>query len=316
MNKMKCFSAALVAFFLSATHLCAQDIEKEFDDFAKQQQQEFEDFKNKADAEFETFLRETWQKYEAFAAIPAPERPEPPKPVEFDKTKPTMPPVNIKPAAPKVPDAPVPSMGEKVPVDVKRPDLPAIEDKPAPGVYVPGKPYTPVLVEVPPVKPGSTVYRTPVEFYGTSFEVALEAADDLSLKGNRESDVADAWKAICKRDYEQMVKDCMTIKKEKNLSDWAYLLFTKQIGTQLYGADWKDFFDQYKTRRMLAHLDGKQYIYRLWNQQMQCCPVCGKHITRETPWKITEMTGSSRKAKVLIHDHCSRITNRNKWKLL
>ena len=68
MNKMKCFSAALVAFFLSATHLCAQDIEKEFDDFAKQQQQEFEDFKNKADAEFETFLRETWQKYEAFAA--------------------------------------------------------------------------------------------------------------------------------------------------------------------------------------------------------------------------------------------------------
>ena len=83
-----------------------------------------------------------------------------------------------------------------------------------------------------------------------------------------------------------------------------------------YDADWKDFFDQYKTRRMLAHLDGKQYIYRLWNQQMQCCPVCGKHITRETPWKITEMTGSSRKAKVLIHDHCSRITNRNKWKLL
>ena len=49
MNKMKCFSAALVAFFLSATHLCAQDIEQEFDDFAKQQQQEFEDFKNKAD---------------------------------------------------------------------------------------------------------------------------------------------------------------------------------------------------------------------------------------------------------------------------
>lgn len=83
-----------------------------------------------------------------------------------------------------------------------------------------------------------------------------------------------------------------------------------------YDADWKDFFDQYKTRRMLAHLDGKQYIYRLWNQQMQCCPMCGKHITRETPWKITEMTGSSRKAKVLIHDHCSRITNRNKWKLL
>ena len=66
MNKMKCFSAALVAFFLPVAHLCAQDIEKEFEDFAKQQQQEFEDFKNKADAEFETFLRESQQMLHTF----------------------------------------------------------------------------------------------------------------------------------------------------------------------------------------------------------------------------------------------------------
>lgn len=83
-----------------------------------------------------------------------------------------------------------------------------------------------------------------------------------------------------------------------------------------YDADWKDFFEKHKTRRMLAHLDGKQYIYRLWEKQMQCCPVCGKHITRETPWKMVEMAGSSRKVKVLIHNNCSRITNRNNWKLL
>lgn len=83
-----------------------------------------------------------------------------------------------------------------------------------------------------------------------------------------------------------------------------------------YDADWKDFFEKHKTRRMLAHLDGQQFIYRLWEKQMQCCPVCGKHITRETSWKIVEMTGSSRKVKILVHNNCSRITNRNKWKLL
>lgn len=237
MNRIKCFSAAMIAFFFSAAPLCAQDIEKEFEQFAKQQQQEFEEFKNKADAEFETFLRETWEKYDAFAAVPAPERPEPPRPVEFDKTKPALPPVSIKPAAPKVPNAPAPSVGDKVPVDVNKPDLPAIDDNPAPGVYVPGKPYTPVLVEMPPVEPGSTVYRSPVQFYGTTFKVALEPAETLNLKGDKEADVADAWKKICKTDYEQMVKDCMTIKEEKNLNDWAYLLFTKQIGMQLYGAD-------------------------------------------------------------------------------
>lgn len=32
-------------------------------------------------------------------------------------------------------------------MEVKKPDLPAVADKPAPGVYVPGKPYTPVKVD-------------------------------------------------------------------------------------------------------------------------------------------------------------------------
>lgn len=225
MNKMKYLSTALAAFSLSVASLYAQDIEKEFENFAKQQQTEFENFKNKADAEFETFLRETWQKFDAFAPIPVPERPEPPQPIAFDKTKPALPSVAIKPAAPKAPTG------------GKHPDLSVTEDTPAPGVYVPGKPYTPVMVEVPPVEPGGLASRTPVEFYGTTFEVALDVAETLSLKGNKESDVADAWKDFCQKDYEQMVKDCMTIRKDKNLNDWAYLLFTKQIGAQLYGVE-------------------------------------------------------------------------------
>lgn len=237
MNKMKRLSMVCIVCSLAAMPLCAQDIEKEFDEFEKQQKKEFEDFKNKADAEFETFLRETWKKYDAFAPVPAPVRPEPPKPVVFDKAKPALPPITIKPSAPKIPEAPVPTVGDKVAVDPKRPDLPAIQDKPAPGVYVPGKPYTPVLVEVPVVKPGRSVRRTPIEFYGTDFEVATDVIDDFALSGDKEANVADAWKELCRKDYEQLVNDCMTLKKEKKLSDWAYLLFTKRIGEQLYGKD-------------------------------------------------------------------------------
>lgn len=237
MNKTKWLLTSTIALFLSVMTVSAQDIDKEFDNFAKQQQKEFEDFKSKADEEFETFLRETWQKYEAFAPIPQPTRPEPPTPVTFNKAKPALPPINIKPAAPKTPNAPVPDVGGKVTVDPKRPHLPAMDNKPAPGIYVPGKPYTPVMVEVPQTKPGSTHHRTPISFYGTEFEVAIDVAEDISLKNNSEGEVADAWKTLCKRDYEQMVKDCMTIKKDNNLSDWAYLLLTKQIGTELYGKE-------------------------------------------------------------------------------
>lgn len=238
---MKYTSSVVAAcFFLSAAPLCAQDIEKEFEEFARQQQQEFETFKNKSDAEFETFLRETWKKFEAFAPEIAPERPEPPEPVEFDKNKPSVPPVSIKPGALKTPQAPVPVVGGKVPVDVTKPDLPAVENKPAPGVYVPGQPYTPVRIELPTVKPSLTVPRRTIEFYGTGFDVATAVLNGLTLAGNKEGDVADAWKELCGRDYEQLVRDCMTLKEEKNMSDWAYLLFTKEMGKQLYGEDRKN----------------------------------------------------------------------------
>ena len=76
----------MCCLFFSVTSLYAQNIEKDFDEFRKKQQMEFNDFRSKADVEFETFLRETWTKYDAFTPIPAPTRPEPPRPVIFDKT--------------------------------------------------------------------------------------------------------------------------------------------------------------------------------------------------------------------------------------
>ena len=108
----KNLSLVCIFFLGSMSSLYAQDIEKEFSDFEKEQQQEFDEFKNKADAEFETFLRETWKKYEAFAPIPAPVRPEPSQPVVFDKTKPALPPVTIRSKRPvrlvRKPDVPAP----------------------------------------------------------------------------------------------------------------------------------------------------------------------------------------------------------------
>lgn len=235
MNKLIGVLVAGLALSAPGVSLCAQDLEKEFEAFERQQKQDFEDFKNKADAEFETFLREAWQAYDAFAPEIAPVRPEPPTPVTFDQTGPETPPVSIKPGKLKVPQAPVPGVGDKVPVNY--PGKSDLEAKPAPGVYVPGEPYTPVIVPMPVVKPGRSVYRTSVELYGTEFDIATDAAENLSLAGIQETAVADAWKDLCNRDYEQMVKDCMTVKNERKLSDWAYLQLTKQIGLQLYGAE-------------------------------------------------------------------------------
>lgn len=220
MNQVKQIFSLVFALLLAVPCAMAQevDFEKDFEDFQKEQKKEFNNFKSQADADFDTFLREAWTKFEAFEPIPAPERPEPVEPTVFNPKAPAAPPVQIKPAAPKVP---------------------AMVDKPAPGVYVPGRPYVPVKVDIPVVPP-RTVRRTPIEFYGTAFEVATDAIGDFALSGNREPDVADGWSTLCKADHEQLIKDCMVLRTEKRLNDWAYVLFTKQIGVQLYGAERTD----------------------------------------------------------------------------
>lgn len=179
------FSFVFASLFLVPSVAMAQDVnyQKEFDNFQKKQQKEYKDFKNKADEEFATFLKEAWQKYNASVGDSMPTRPEPVKPTLFDKKKPVPAPVEIKPAAPKIPVSDRPGVGDKVNVEVKKPDLPAVVDKPAPGVYVPGKPYIPVKVDIPVPLPGSSVRRNVVEFYGTQFEVATDIIEDFVLGG-------------------------------------------------------------------------------------------------------------------------------------
>lgn len=186
--------------------LYAQDLEKEFAEFERQQQAEFEQFKNKADADFESFLRETWEKFEAFKPLITPLRLEPPQPVVFDPERPTIEPVALP-------------VGE--------------EHAPLPD-------YVPVEVKMPEVSPTDLMERISVTFYGTQLRVAAKAAADLRLKGTAESDVADAWKFLCKKDYEPLVYDCLSIKEKYHLNDWAYLLFTKELGAQMYGASMSD----------------------------------------------------------------------------
>lgn len=240
MDKAKYWLAACAACFGWATASHAQDIEKEFEEYSKQQQAEFEDFRTKADAEFESFLRQTWESYNAFAPIPQPTRPEPVKPTAFDKNRTPLPPIEIKPGKLKVPEAPAPGIPEEASPNIRKPDLPELADVPAPGIYVPGKPYVPVMVPAPQVKPGRTVFRNEITFYGTAFAVDTDPVEALRLDGIKESDVANAWKKVCKQPYEQLVNDCLALKQEKKLSDWAYLLLTKQIGVQLYGAERKN----------------------------------------------------------------------------
>ncbi len=190
-----------------------RDFEKEFEAFRDKQEQEFDDFKNKADAEFEIFLKETWSHFNTLPPETAPIRPEPVIQPVVDISAPPLPPVEIKPVPPPMVEVPIP------------------------GKYIPGMPYTPMVVEPPVVPtPAILIDRMPVHFYGMQIPVAVQVAQDVRLKGNRETDVAKAWSKLCKADYEQLINDCMTQRDQLKMNDWAYVLFTKKIAEQVYGA--------------------------------------------------------------------------------
>lgn len=168
-----------------------------------------------------------------------PTRPEPVKPTLLIK-KPIPAPVEIKPAVPKIPIADKPGVGGKVNVEVKKPDLPAVTDKPTPGVYVPGKPYTPVKVDIPAPLPGSSVRRNAIEFYGTRFEVATDVIEGFELGGQARVKLRLLGAGCVKADHEQLINDCVRLKNEHRMNDWAFLLFIKQLGVQMCGAARKD----------------------------------------------------------------------------
>ena len=95
-------------------------------------------------------------------------------------------------------------------------------------------------VEIPVESLAPAADRTPVIFYGTSFGVVTKPLKGFTLNGTGEEAVADAWSRLCKADYEGLVSDCARLKKEYNLNDWGFLMFTKQLGVQQFGANRPD----------------------------------------------------------------------------
>jgi RNA-directed DNA polymerase len=83
-----------------------------------------------------------------------------------------------------------------------------------------------------------------------------------------------------------------------------------------FDPQWASYLENRKTQKMFKNSKGRVFILRMWEKQMRCCPVCGKHITEESTWRVKEIIANGHKVKILVHDKCGKITNRNDWNLL
>lgn len=71
--------------------------------------------------------------------------------------------------------------------------------------------------------------------YGTQMKVRIGTSSKYQLNGTTENDVADMWMHLSDKSFNNLIYDCLQLRKEHNLCDWAYLNTLKEISQAYYG---------------------------------------------------------------------------------
>lgn len=174
-----------------------------FEKFRQEVYDDFENFRRKCMEEFIEFTRNPWKEFEEKKPIPVPE-------------KETVPPVTV-------PEE-----------DRDKPQ----EDKPVVIEEV----VAPVVVEPQPT-PVEPIEEVPVEeekfvdftFFGTPARVRFDRTNLFTLRGVDENSVADALKILSGKAYDNLMIDCLALRDELKLSDWAYIQMLKAVAETIVG---------------------------------------------------------------------------------
>ena len=197
----------ILFIFFNAPSLPAQD----FESFRRQQQEAFQSYKQKTQDEWEAYRRKVNADFAEFLAQPW---------VKKDGEKPTAEPKEI----PDVPPIVMPDIDVEIPednlIDIEI-NFPKLEDTPAPVAPVPYRPK-------PSEKTLSFMY------YGTPGSVRFDINKRAVLKGTDEKAVSRFWKELSGEAYDNVVADCLTIRNERDLCDWAYFKMTEKVAETMY----------------------------------------------------------------------------------
>lgn len=73
-----------------------------------------------------------------------------------------------------------------------------------------------------------------------------------------------------------------------------------------FDREWKEYFEERMTYKMLMSLKGRKSLLYMWNKQERKCPICGQEITAETQWNVREKKVSGQTVRYLVHDKIGR----------
>jgi hypothetical protein len=165
----------------------------------------FNDYRQKVNAEYVKMTREAWQDFNAFRALVPPDRDD--KPV-----------------------TPVKMSEEEAKKERKDRQLTIatvvkpIKSSPAP------RPVAPVK-ETPQPAPQYISFT----YLGAPLQVRKPAGAVPRLASVKENAVADVWEALCDQRFNNLVFDCLKLRTDRQLCDWAYLMMLHEMSEAYCG---------------------------------------------------------------------------------
>ncbi len=176
---------------------------KRFNDFVQTNEGEYENFRRESNEQYAAFLKEKWEQYSSFTGIPIPEE-KPVPPVIYDEEKHGK-----------------PKQDEEPPV-VKPVTPPSPTPKPQP---------TPVIEETPVPEPVKYNFT----YFGTKMNVRLSDDCKFRLAACNEEAISNGWTTLSKEKYNNCLADCLRLRTEHHLCDWAYLLMLRDLANAFLG---------------------------------------------------------------------------------
>lgn len=182
-------------------HEYTEQIKMEFQEYKKKQETEFERFRNTRNKEFASYLKETWKTYSSSPARRPKERPEPIVPVIYDGGQ--------------IKESP-----ERLPLPKVIPPLPMIEDIPL------------TIVPKPDLVQEKNLYS--ILFYNTVCYIHDIPDKNIYLNNLTEQAVGECWELLSDNKYTVWIDDCVRLKNDLNLCDWAYIKLIETISAHIF----------------------------------------------------------------------------------
>ncbi len=165
---------------------------------------EFQNFRRKINADYADFLRGVWKNEKSLPSPPPIEEPVPTPPIiisEEDKNKP----IKDKPVV----------------IEEELPPTPTPKPQPQPVVPIEETPAPPIYHEF--------------AFYGANIKVRLSPSQKFRLSSVQPSTMGNAWDRLSEDDFTNLIYDCLNIRKNLHLCDWAYLQMVGSLSEHFFG---------------------------------------------------------------------------------